>query len=442
MKAEKIKAIYENMPKGVKRIFAPYFIRSIIKNPVYLRTISALDEYESMDEDKRNEVTLNKLKETLAYAYEHTAYYKKLFDEIGFVPSEVKSFEDIKVIPFMDKNLAVEHKYELLSDENISYYESHTSGSSSGKVFEILLDKDSIYMERAFMNHYLQKFGYDPRHSRTVAFWGHNKDKDYYYSPLKNEIVISPFRLFKEEEFEGVWKDIVKFKPDMIAGYPSALFLLAQLAKKNNKSLDLKIVQFYAENYTDEIKKTLEETFNCPAVATYGHTERQVFGELYGDEYKFNGLYGYTELVPIPDEENRNVYKIVCTGFNSRKMPLIRYATDDAVIIDEKGIHIMGHTTSEAKVIGKNGARIYKGTLSPHSRPFSKVKLYQYVQHEPGKVFLDLILDEPFTQEDFDELNAYYERKCEGLLDVEIRIVKELKLNKRGKYSWLVSDLK
>lgn len=442
MKAEKIKSIYENMPKGIKRVFAPYFIRSIIKNPVYLKTISDLDRFEKMDENQKKEITFKKLKETLVYAYEHTEYYKKCFDSIGFHPSEIKSFEDIKSIPYMDKNIAVECRDELLSDEDISYYESHTSGSSTGKVFEILLDKDSIYMERAFMNHYLQKFGYDPKHSRTVAFWGHNKDKDYYYSPLKNEIVISPFRLFKEDEFESVWKDMIKFHPDMIAGYPSALYLLAQLVRKNHKTLKLKVVQFYAENYTEEIKKAVEETFQCPAVATYGHTERQVFGELYGDNYQFNGLYGYTELVPIPDEENRNIYKIVCTGFNSKKMPLIRYATDDAVLIDEKGIHIMGHTTSEAKVIGKNGARIYKGTLSPHSRPFSKVKLYQYVQLEPGKVYLDLILDEPFTKEDFDELNSYYKRKCEGLLDVEIRIVKELTLNKRGKYSWLVSELK
>ncbi len=441
MNAEKIKVVYENLPKGIKSFFAPLFINAIIKNPIYKNTIKNLNDYENKSDEERKRITFTKLKESIEYAYVHTKYYKKLFNEIGFDPTKMTSFEDIKRIPFMDKNIASVHGDELYSDESISFYEAYTSGSSTGKVFKTLLDKDSIYMERAFMNHYLQKFGYDPRHSKTVALWGHNKDSDYYYSPLKNEIVISPFRLFKEDEFERVWNDITGFNPDMIAGYPSAIFLLAQLVRKNNKSLCPRLIQFYAENFTDEIRQYVEETFKCKTVATYGHTERQVFGELYGNSYVFNGLYGYVELVPLNNEDRNKEYQIVCTGFNSRKMPLIRYTTDDVVTIDGEELHIVGHTTSEAKVIGKNGAQIYKGTLSPHSKPFSKVRLYQYVQYEKGKVYLDVILDEPFTQRDYEELYVYYKRKCEGLLDVEIRTVSEVQLNKRGKYSWLISYL-
>lgn len=439
MSANKLKDIYEVMPKNIKFIFAPIFRALMNKNKEYIKTWEELDRFEKLSLEEQKKVQFSKLKQTLIYAYEYVPYYKKIFDEAGFDVANFNDVEELKKLPMLDKNIAVQEGENLYSTENIAYYESHTSGST-GKVFKILLDKDSVYKERAFVTHYQHKFGFDPDKTKTLAFWGHNRDADYYYSPLKNEIVISPFRLFKEEEFESVWADIQKFKPDVVAGYPSALFIFAQLVRKYNKSLSLKFVEFYAENYTDEIKKYIEETFNCVAVARYGHTERAVFAELYSDGYKFNDMYGFTELVPIESDSDKKMYRIVCTGFLSKKMPLIRYATDDVVTFDEDGkMEVHGHTTSEARVIGKNGARIYKGTLSPHIEPFEKVKLYQYVQYEEGKVFLDLVLDKPFTDSDFEMLDSYYKRKCEGVLEVEVRIVPELKLNKRGKYNWLVS---
>ena len=441
MNYERIKTIYENMPKQVKYVLAPIFQKVVLWNPTYLHTLKQLDEYDAYSEAGKKDAEFRRLQETLVSAYEHTKYYRKLFDQIGFDPYSMVSVDEIKRIPYMDKNIAVSEKDNLLSDENIPFYISHTSGSSTGKVFEMLLDKDSIYKERAFVNHYLSKFGFDSRKMKTLAFWGHNKDADFYYSPMKNEIVISPFRLFKEETFEDVWKDIVQFGPDMIAGYPSAIYLFAQLIRKNKKGLQIKLVEFYAENYTEEIKKYVEDTFSCQVTATYGHTERQAFAELYEDGYRFNGIYGYTELIPMGEDNGETVYQIVSTGFNSRKMPMIRYLTDDVVKMRNGRIEIHGHTTSEARVIGKNGARIYKGTLSPHIAPFQKVRLYQYVQYEIGKVYLDLILEEPFTDADIESLNEYYRRKCEGLLDVEIRIVDELVMGNRGKHIWLVSYL-
>ena len=69
------------------------------------------------------------------------------------------------------------------------------------------------------------------------------------------------------------------------------------------------------------------------------------------------------------------------------------------------------------------------------------MKLYQFVQYEEGKVFLDLVLDKPLTEDDVNAINAYYRRKCEGLLDIQLRVVKEVQLNKRGKYNWFVSYL-
>lgn len=439
MNLEIIKRVYEHTPKTIKYACAPVLQRVILWNPKFKSAYRELEEFEKMSYKDQEMLCLTKLKNILIYAYENTEYYREVFERTGFNPYNMTSLYEITALPLLDKSVAVKEGERMYSKEHVKYYETCTSGST-GKVFKVLADKDLIYKERAFVTHYLNKFGLDAFHAKTLAFWGHNKDADYYYSPLKNEIVISPFRLFQEELFLRVWKDVVKFKPDLIAGYPSAIYLFAQLVRKYKKTLPVKLVEFYAENYTPEIKSYVEDTFQCKAMATYGHTERVVFAELYEEGYKFNDLYGFTELLPLETKDGQVVYRIVSTGFDSRKMPLIRYATDDVAFFNREGrLEIRGHTTSEARVIGKNGERIYKGTLAPHIEPFKKARLYQYVQYERGKVWLDVILEEPFTDEDYRMINAYYKRKCEGLLEIQIRVVDQPILNKRGKYSWLVS---
>lgn len=438
MNANKLKGIYENMPKGLKKALAPMFVNLMVKNHTYKKMHDSLVAFSSLSEEQQDLIVFNKLKKQCEYAYEHTPYYRELFDSVGFSPYSMSSVDDIKKLPLTDKYIAQEQGERMYSNEDISCYEGHTSGST-GKVFKVLLDKDSIYRERAVVCHYMEQYGYDPKHTRTLALWGHNKDSDYYYSPLKNEIVISPFRLFDIKRFEDVWKDVEKFSPEVIAGYPSAINVFCDLVRKNDKKIDLKFVLFYGESSTVEDFEKVEQCFGCRAITYYGHTERCAFLEKHENGYQVNRLYGYTELLPTEDPKS---FRIVSTGFLSKKMPFIRYATDDYVVVDDLGrMDVRGHTYSEVKAIAKNGARIYKGTISPHSKPFEKVRLYQYVQDKPGHVFLDAVMDEPFTNEDLAELNAYFARKCEGLLDIEIRQVERLKTNKRGKYQWLIDEI-
>ena len=266
------------------------------------------------------------------------------------------------------------------------------------------------------------------------------KDDDYYYSPIKNEIVVSPFKLFDESYFETVWCDIKKFDPDFCAGYPSAVYQFAKLMERKGKDHKFKAVNFYAENYTDEMKGYIQHVLQCKAFANYGHTERAAFAEEYEQGYKFNRLYGYTEFLPTTIEGE---YQIVCTGFISRKMPLIRYVTDDVVTFDDKGYaHIKGHKYSEVTLISKTGGEIFKGALTIHLDAFKNVKQYQYVQYDQGKAYLDLVCIQPLSDVEKKDIMKYLTKRCEGLLEIEIREVKTLRLTRRGKLNWAVNNIK
>ena len=435
-----LKTVYEKIPKGVKYAFAPLFIRFMVKNKTFIQTWNDLDSFERMTDQQKKEYQLKALRETLEYAYQHVPYYRRVFDRCGFNPSQVKDLADIQRLPLLEKHEAIAAGNDLYSDdERLSYYKTFTGGSS-GQALTVLLDKASIYKERAVVTHYLSKFGYDPLRTRTVAFWGHNKDQDYYYSPLKNEIVISPFRLFKNDQLEPICQDIEKFGATFVMGYPSAIYLFAQMLEKANRKMRFDCVVYYAENCSPEEKAYIERVLGCPVESYYGHTERACFAEIRDSGCVFNDYYGLTELLPT---ETANEYRIVCTGFLSKKMPLIRYATDDVVQIDEKGaMRLVGHKRSEVHLISKNGQKVFKGAMTLHVEELKKIKRYQYVQNEPGKAALCIVPEEKMTDAEIARVKEYITRRCEGLLDIEIKFVDELQLTTRGKYNWAVNNIK
>ena len=429
-----LKVIYEKIPKTVKYAFSPVFIRLMVKNKEFIKTWKELDEFEKLSEKEQEKEQFKKLKNILIYSYEHVPYYRALFDSLSFNPKKMDNLSDIKELPLLEKSDAVALEDKLYSDDvKLGYYKTFTGGSS-GQALTVMLDKDSVYRERACVTHFLSKFGYDPLKTKTVAFWGHNKDEDYYYSPLKNEIVISPFRLFKDNQLDSICDDIEKFGAAFVMGYPSAIYLFAQMLEKSGRKLNIEHVVYYAENCSPEEKQYIEKVMRCPVDSYYGHTERACFAEIFDSGCVFNDYYGYTELIPTGTE---NEYRIVCTGFLSKKMPLIRYATDDVVYKDNDGaMHLVGHKRSEIHLVSKNGQKIFKGAMTLHVEELKKIRRYQYVQNEPGKAELQIVQDEPMTKDELARVNQYIQRRCEGLLDVTIRMVDEVQLTSRGKYNW------
>jgi len=56
-----------------------------------------------MPEEQLRALQLERLKQTVKRAYERVSYYKKIFDEIGLTPEDVRTLDDIKNIPFTSK---------------------------------------------------------------------------------------------------------------------------------------------------------------------------------------------------------------------------------------------------------------------------------------------------------------------------------------------------
>jgi len=437
MDFNKIKKLNEKCPQFIKVACAPFIRGKLIKNKVFINTYKEINQFNSLSEEEKDLQQFKKLKDNLIYCYNNVQYYKDLFDKVNFDPYKITSFEDIKTIPYLTKEIVIENEGKLLSKENINYYLAFTGGST-GKPLSIYLDKESIYKERAFVYNYWGKLGYDVKKSKMVTFRGLEfEGKTYKYNPIYKEIVISPFKL-NENTLDEYIKIIRRFKPQFICGYPSALMNFCRLLKKNKESLVFKGVFFISENCTLEEKEYVEGVLKCKSAIFYGHSERAVFAERYDDTYVFNKLYGYTELIPTEEE---NKYRIVCTGFLNKKMPLVRYMTDDIAVIQDGNIDIIGHRDKEM-LIGKNNESISITSINFHTDVFKKINQYQFEQFEKGKAVLKVVQEEPINEDDILLMNKAIAKKLNNVLEVEIKIVDDISLSNRGKIKRIIQHIK
>jgi len=426
-----IKKVNEKIPYFIKRPFSKIIRSKLIKNKVFLATYAQLNEFDASCHRKKAEIQLKELQHVLLHAYNHTAYYKKLFNEIGFDPENFKSLSDLKKIPVLSKADLKKNFDSLLADDIDDFYLVSTGGST-GEPTKIQMERDAIYKEWAFVYHYWEKFGYDYNKSRLATFRGVDLGaKISEINPLYNEIRLNPF-LLNEKNIAKYIKKIDKFNAEFIYGYPSIIYNFCRMAKKNNMFLKgkFKAAFLISENLYEFQEKVITEVLECKVAMFYGHSERAVFGEKYVNGYRFNSMYGVTEISTFGEP--------IVTGFINQKMPLIRYVVDDKVkTVDGENYVIEGHHTCEV-LYGVNGEEISGAMINFHDNTFDNVKCYQFIQEEKGKCCLIVVADEGAEVLDIEKIQKRVQKKLGSSIICEVAQGNNINVSNRGKYQMIV----
>ena len=429
MKISKIKKLNEKIPDWVKLPFGNLIRHQLISNSVFVEQYRGL---ESMSM-KSTEDKIETLKQCLTNAYTHTTYYRNLFDRIGFNPEEFSDFKQIERIPILTKEV-LQREYLNIAADNIDNYYEVTTGGTSGKPTKVLMDKDAIYREWAFVYHYWSEYGYDYKVSRLATLRGVDfNGKKYKYNPLYAEIRLNPF-LMGESTIVDYIKKIKTFHADFLYGYPSAVYNFCRLCLEKNIDIQeqFKAIFLISENLYPYQENVITAVTQATIAMFYGHSERAVFAEKKeGTEYIFNAQYGYTEI----GENN----EIITTGFINPKMPLIRYLVDDVAMPMNDGTYkILGHHSSEV-LYGKEGIQISMAALNFHDDSFDGVEAYQFVQNTIGKCELHIV-GEPVNG--ISVLAKRVQRKLGENIECRVIQKKQIEYTKRGKYKMVIQNCK
>ena len=435
-----LKTIRDDMPEFLKYAMAPLFRNRLIGDKNFKRYYSLLEMRETLPLAKIKEYQFEQLKQILVHSYQYVPYYHELFDKISFDPFKFSSFEEMKKIPFLDKDTIRKNFDRLVSKKRIingSYIA--TTGGSTGEPLKVLLDYDSVFKENAFIYNIRKKLEYKWK-DKLVTFRGIEfGEKLWKFNPMYNELIVSPFKL-SNLTLEKYVAKINDFGPQYINGYLSSIHFFAKLLTEHTITLKTKLkgISLISEDIDTEKRDFVENFFKVKSLTFYGHSERCILAEeKKPGQYIFDPYYGYTEQLKIAEDR----FAIVGTGFLNFTMPLIRYKTDDICSPDNDYFSIEGGRKSTRGLYGKNGEYFGHAAFNFHSDIFKNVIGYQFVQHKKGESDLLLVVNTDFNISEIEYMQKEIKKKTNGVLEFNIRVVPNFILSPRGKYQMFISKL-
>jgi len=293
-------------------------------------------------EKKIQELKNVRLRKIVDYAYNYVPFYRKLWKRSGISPKDIKSEEDLKKIPIIDKKVIRENYNSFISREyrefinqlNPQFIFSRQTSGSTGKPMKIYYDILTKAHLDAVYAHALTYAGYNPFKPLLYYWWSMRENK--WYSKI--------FGYFKKIFVPIHWNELEqlkfmqKIKPEYIYYYPSQLFFIAKYILHHNIKLSFrpKLIITHAEILTETMRKTIEDAFDSPVHDEYGSNE---FNRI-AFECKYNEGYHVPEdvlIIEILNENDEEVNvnetgEVVITSLLNRAMPLIRYRQEDYAI--------------------------------------------------------------------------------------------------------------
>jgi phenylacetate-CoA ligase len=438
-----LKKYYTNAPSWMKTIYGaiPFDIRNgheYRKWKIFLNENISIEEYE-----------LIKLKETVAYAYENTNYYKELFDNLQVSPHDINDKNDLSKLPTINKSI-VQQCYADFLVHNFPIKKSFyvTTGGTSGTPMKFLQSKNMWAKEVAFIMNYFSKYDFNTNMTKASFRGGDfdNLPKNIFWkvNPHASEIHFSPFHI-NDNTIEFYVKELNRKSIKYFQTYPSSIKLLIEYMQKNKLKLNYQVDTVYllSENILKSDIKLIQSFFHCRISSLFGHSERLIFAPNYDSDlssYKIDRRYGLFELLDKEEnqiKENNLVGEMIGTSFDNYSMPLIRYKTGDMSNYLNKDDYIISSIEGRWKqeyLLGINSMKIYLTALNMHSDIFKNVIKFQFVQYDIGMAELCLQVKNTFNEIDKKIILNELNKKAGHVIEFDIKIVDQFMLTHRGKF--------
>ena len=267
-----------------------------------------------------------------------------------------------------------------------------------------------------------------------------NKNKFWVKDYINNIIYFSTFHL-REEYIIHMINEINNSNIEFMAGFPSAIYDIAYIWKKNNIPINVKLKAIFPTSEPLEIekKKFLSDFFNCAVPDQYASSEGAHF--IY--ECPHNTLH-YDMHSGVFEIEND---KLLVTSFTTRCMPLIRFDIGDLIEFDDDNTLCKcgSRMPKVKKIVGRTSDFLY----SPDRGKITVSNISNVVKYLKGIRKLQIIQND----NDYSLLVKYIsEQELEQKLEYELRYrlgeninisyqrVDEIEASKNGKYKMILHE--
>jgi phenylacetate-CoA ligase len=282
----------------------------------------------------------DRLKNTLATAYERVPHYRKKFTAAGLHPDDLKDLSDLAKFPFTTKDdLRQNYPFGLFAVPMADIVRVHASSGTTGKPTVVGYTRNDIGTWSLLIARSIRAAGGRSIDKIHVAYGyglftgglGFHDGAEYL-----GAAVIPVSGGFTERQVQL----IVDFRPDIIAVTPSYMLAIADEFERQGfspRDCSLRIGLFGAEPWTDSMRAEIERRMGLEAFDHYGLSELIGPGVAQECADSKGGLtiwedHFFPEIIDpdsgrvVPDGE---AGELVLTSLTKQAMPVIRYRTRD-----------------------------------------------------------------------------------------------------------------
>ena len=453
-------SVYDRLPVLLQNFAVSLYglqMRRLRYGGTFRKTLAWLEGSQWWSRDRIEAFQKEELQKLIKHAYSSVPYYRRIFDERGLAPADIKSPDDLVKLPILTKEDIRNHLDELISDAypRKDLVEEHTSGTT-GKSLHFFNPPNAVQFKWAVWWRHKNRFGvpFDAPHAlftgkiavpldqSTPPFWRENWAMNQTVFPMQH---ITP------ETIKDIVKRLNRGKYTYYTGYPSIIFVLAELIDELGYTITSppEIIFTGAETLYETQRQLISAVFQAPVTDQYGFTEgcgnaSRCEYDLFHEDFEF----GILECVdPVIISETEKSGRIVATGFSNYGMPFIRYDVGDTAIWQD----VQCECGRESTVIKQIEGRVEDFVITPENRKISRfdyifkdtpgIKEAQIVQRERDSIIIRIIPRENYSRATetllIDEIHA----RISTTLGVEFEYVDSIPREDSGKFRAVISEL-
>jgi phenylacetate-CoA ligase len=435
--------------------FEGWLIRQVRHGPAFRRILRELESHQTWKAAHLAAYQERQLRELLLAA-RHTPHYRDLFRSLRLPVETMPPREALAALPLLDKDTVRSNPERFLNARFPRWLlrKAHTSGTS-GTPLVCWRSIHAIRFEQAALWRQWRWAGATPAMTRVTLrgdlvtptevqippFWS--------WSAGYRQLTLSSYHLGLPHA-TAYRRAMEQYRPEIIEGYPSSVFMLAQMLRHAGLSCwPARAILTSSETLLAAQRLLLEEFFQCRVFDHYGNTERTNLIQTNPDnELMAADDYGLTEWLPTRSEPG--VHEVVGTPFFNHAFILLRYRTGDwATLPSAPTTHIPGNYPfqrvssilgrTDAFVLTPEGARV--GRLDHVLKGVAHVLESRIIQERLDHLVVEVVTAGGWCAEDASQLLANTRQRVGPTMRIDIREVVSIPRTGRGKFVAVISRL-
>lgn len=397
----------------------------------------------------------------LSESYRYSKWYGSKMKNLGIKIADIEKdpFSVLKKMPILEKSERTNHVDLIVNTSRKTAVIGHTSGTTGTPTIDYI-DVKSINISFAIWKRFHQTLGILPQ-DKQVRFSGRfiveaktKKPPFWVYNYSEKQLFMSTYHLTYDNLIHYV-RRLIKFKPMLMDGYPSALYIISKYINDNNINVNFspKAIVVTAETLYDYQRFEIEKAFNCRVYNQYASHEGSPFiTECTKGKLHLNIDSGVFEFVNLKGETAKpgEIAKLIVTSFINYKTPLIRYSIEDMVILakENESCDCGCKMPIIEKIIGREDDLLWtkeKGyvvRLSTAFKGINGIAKGQVVQETPDIVTINLITDKNFNKKEESLLISKMKDRLGENISYKINIVDDIPLGPNGKFDSVKRNFK